>query len=129
MRPVRNSTHLPLLSGKKSLVGIKVPNGKSKAKWFYHYVIPDYLKEIEIEIEIELEREREREGKVEGERETIPVVTIFILRHEKLVINEGCLCFSQRLPNSPLLLHIAQPPLWLDLILAIGIWTEVVCHF
>lgn len=58
VRHVRKSTHLPLL------VGIRVPNGKSKAKWFYHYVIPDYLKEIEIELE------RERGGERLRERET-----------------------------------------------------------
>ena len=54
---------LPLLSGKKSSVGMEAPKGESKAEWFYHYLIPNYWKEIEIEIEGEIEIEIEGEGR------------------------------------------------------------------
>lgn len=49
------------MSGKKSSVGMEAPKGESKAEWFYHYLIPNYWKEIEIEIEGEIEIEIEIE--------------------------------------------------------------------
>lgn len=106
-------------------MGIRAPKRKYKTKIFLSLFDTWLLKRDRDRNREKIKREEERGWGWEEEGEHTNCYSI--LRHEKEIINDWHLCFSQGSPNSPLLLYISQPLLWLDLILALGTWIDMGC--